>query len=125
MFEQAKVAMWGANEDRHLVEPHTCPCFSKHPARHFNAFAPLTRRGKELDGSIELTHWRLALGVEEESADACQVAHGIRWPCFHNHSAHRREMLHRVTIPLRHGREHHRGAGRERLDELSLRSVVQ
>ena len=88
MFEQAEVAVGGTNEDRHLVEQHARPCFSKHPARHFNAFATLARRRKELDGPVELAHRRMTLGVEEESTDTRQVVERIRAFRFQNHSAH-------------------------------------
>ena len=125
MFEQTEVAVGGTNEDRHLVEQHARPCFSKHPARHFNAFASLARRGKELDGPVELAQWRMALGVEEKSTDTRQVVERIRAFRFENHSAHRREMPNRVAIPRRHSREDTRGAGCQGLDELSLRSMIQ
>ena len=125
MFEQAEIAMSGTNEDRHLVEPHAQTCFSKHPARHLDAFASLARRRKEFDGPVELAYWRLALGVEEESTDTSQVIERIRASRFYNRSAHRREMPNRVAISIRHSREHNRGAGCQRLDELSLRGMVQ
>jgi len=125
MFQQAEVAVGGTNEDRHLVEPHARPCFSKHPARHFNAFASLAGRGKELDGPVELAYWRMTLSVEEESTDIRQVVERIRAFRFQHRCAHRREMLNRVAIPRRHSREDNRGAGCQRLDELSLRGMIQ
>jgi hypothetical protein len=54
MFEQAVIVLWRADQDRDLVEGDAATGLFEHPAGDFDRLAPFTRRGEQLEGSVEL-----------------------------------------------------------------------
>ena len=53
VLEQTEVALWRADENRHLVEPDARSRMLEDATSNLDTFATLSRRGKELQRTVE------------------------------------------------------------------------
>ena len=123
VLEEAEITAGRSHDDRHLVERHAAPRLLEHAAGDLHAFAPLPRRGKELEGFVRGTHARLLLRVEQKAPEARQVPAALvdRFLADAAHFHHRQQ---RVAIPARNRGQHRFGTRNRSGHELRLCPVI-
>src|SRR5262245_31272686 len=107
VLEQTEVVLRRADENRHLVESDARSRMLEDATSHLDAFAPLSRRRKELQGTVECAAGRFLRGVEEKSPQERQVGRPATRPLVEC-CTHRRQVPDRVAIAVRNCR-HDRG----------------
>src|SRR5690348_4616930 len=73
MLQETVVMLWRPDEDGDVVERHATTRLFEHPPGDLNRLATLSRRGEELERSVEVTTRRRRF-VEQMAAQAREIA---------------------------------------------------